>query len=409
VSEGRLEPSAHRARRAGETARFLVTGATGFLGAHLVRGLLSRGHLVTALVRHGRDGTAGERFQRVLDWLGVAPEAASRVSVVAGDVALERFGMPEPAWRELARGVDEIVHCAALTAFTAGRRAELERVNVGGTGAVLALATAGGATAFHQVSTAYAAGCAAGLVDESWRAPAAFTNAYEETKHRAETLARAVCAASGIAHSVYRPAIVYGDSRTGRSLRFNALYAPVKMLLFLRDIRLADARRGGARSRDLGIVALPGGSVCLPLRIETHPEGALNLVPVDHFERAFLALRDRAAGSGTYHIVSGEPTRVETVIDFIRRRYRIEGLEAVAPGTFALQPRTPLEELFEGFTAVYRPYMLDRRRFDDAVAGPLLAAAGVRCPSFTFEVFDRSMRYAEEVSWGRSLFAGATT
>jgi thioester reductase-like protein len=389
------------------SARFFVTGATGFLGAHLVRGLLSRGHAVTALVRHGRDATAQERLCRVLDWLGVGREEAARVAVIAGNVAEERFGLSHVTWRALAGRVDAIVHCAAATAFSAKRRAELESVNVVGTQVALEFALAGGIPAFHHMSTAYAAGRVAGLVDETWQEPAAFTNAYEETKHRAEALARGVCASNGIELSVYRPAIVYGDSRTGRSLRFNALYYPVKMLLYLRDIYLADARGGGTRARELGIAALPDGSLRLPLRIETHPDGGLDLVPVDHFERAFLALLDGTPGGGTFHIVSGGSTRVETVIDYIRRRYRIDGLEAASPDSFAQRPRTPLELLYEGYLALYRPYMLDRRRFDDAGTRPVLAAAGVRCPGFTFEVFNRALGYAEEVAWGKGLFGRA--
>lgn len=409
MSTGRPEPRLRRARRASGRTRVFVTGATGFLGAHLVRGLLARGNAVTALVRHGRGVTADERVRSVLDWLGVGREDAARVSVVVGDLAEERFGLLETAWRALAAGVDEVVHCAASTAFTAGRRAELERVNVAGTRVALELAVAGGISAFHHVSTAYVAGCSEGVVDEAWREPDAYINAYEETKHRAEALAHAVCAANGIPLCVYRPAVVYGDSRTGRSLRFNALYYPIKTLLMLRDLHLEDARVGGSRSRGLGIEPLPGGGVRLPLRIETHPDGALNLVPVDHFERAFLALRDNAAGGGTFHIVSSETTPVETVIAYIRRRYGIEGLEAAPAESFARRPRTALETLFEGYLAVYRPYLLDRRRFDDAAARPHLDAAGVRCPGFTFEVFDRAMRYAEEVAWGKTLFGAAGT
>jgi nucleoside-diphosphate-sugar epimerase len=396
--------AAIRARRTAGGVRFLVTGATGFLGAHIARSLLACGHRVVALVRHGRDEPAAERFRRVLDWLAVGPADAARATVVAGDVAEERFGLPPEAWQALAGGVDEVVHCAAVTSFAGRHHAALERVNVGGTAAAIACAAAGGASSFHLVSSAYAAGSVEGPVDGEWREQAAFANAYEETKHRAEALARAACMAAGVRLSVYRPAIVYGDSVTGRSLRFNALYYPVKMLLFLRDLHLGASGRGTGTPGTSGIEALPDGRVRLPLRVETHPEGALNLVPVDHFERAFAVLLESAPEGGSFPIVSGDAVPVERVIEYIRRRYRIEGLAAASGDSFAARPRTPLETLYEGYLAPYRPYLRERRRFVAGAAGLHLAAAGARCPRFTFAVFDRAMRYAEQVAWGKRLF-----
>jgi nucleoside-diphosphate-sugar epimerase len=401
----RAAATAIRPRRAPGQAHFLVTGATGFLGAHLLRALLSRGHAVTALVRHGRSGPAEERFRRVLGWLGVGPKEASRAKVVAGDVAEERFGLAEREWRDLAAGVDEVVHCAASTAFTESRRTELERVNIRGTAITLALAAAGSTASFHLVSSAYAAGRVEGTVTEDWCEPPGFTNAYEESKQRAEALARAACAGCGVRLTIYRPAIVYGDSVSGRSLRFNALYYPIRTLLLLRDIYGEDLRRDGARARACGVEGRPGGDLLLPLRVETDAEAALDLVPVDHFARAFMALRDGAPEGGIFHIASGAPVPVETVMDSIRRRYRIEGLTAVPRGAGNGPPRTALERLFDGYLESYRPYMLDRRRFDDRLARPHLEAAGLRCPRFTDAVFKRVMGYAEEVGWGKRLFA----
>lgn len=391
---------------AGRPRRFLVTGGTGFLGAHLVRELLRRGHAVTALVRDGRDGSAQERFRRVLEWLGVGREDAARAAVVAGDVAEERFGLAEARWRALAAATDEVVHSAAATSFAASRAAALERVNVRGTEVALGLLD-GGPGVFHLVSSAYAAGAAAGVVPEAAGEPAAFTNAYEETKHRAERLARAACARRGARLLIHRPAIVYGDSETGRSLRFNALYYPIRTLLALRDLGLEEARRGGTRARDCGVEPLAGGGARLPLRVESHPEASLDLVPVDHFARAFLALREGAREGGTFHIVSGDPVRLETLIGYIRRRYRIEGLAAVPAESFAARPRTALESLLQAYLGPYGPYLADRRRFSDAAARPHLEAAGLRCPRLDYEVFDRALGYAEEVAWGKALFPAA--
>lgn len=94
----------------------LVTGATGFLGRHLVPLLLERGEPVRALVRRG---AAGDELRR----LGV--------DVVDGDV------LDVAALRRAARGCELVFHLAGLVAHQRRARARLAAVNVGGVRAVL--------------------------------------------------------------------------------------------------------------------------------------------------------------------------------------------------------------------------------------------------------------------------------
>jgi len=101
----------------------LVTGASGFVGGHVVPALLGAGHRVVALVR---GDSAGETV------LGrVATEDRSRVELRRGDV-----GQPATLGAALA-GVDAVVHLVALPRDF-NRGADLRRVNTEGTRAVVA-------------------------------------------------------------------------------------------------------------------------------------------------------------------------------------------------------------------------------------------------------------------------------
>ncbi len=68
--------------------------------------------------------------------------------------------------------------------------------------------------------------------------------------------------------SIIRPSIVYGDSQTGRSLKFNALYFPIRSAQSIRDIYLNDiANNGGIKAAKNGIYIDKDGYLFLPLKI----------------------------------------------------------------------------------------------------------------------------------------------
>lgn len=93
-------------------SRYLVTGATGFLGRHLVDHLLSHGHEVVALVRRDVD-------------------LPREVTLARGDV------LDEAACEAAARGTEGVFHCAGKVSRKLADAEELYRVHVTGTKVVL--------------------------------------------------------------------------------------------------------------------------------------------------------------------------------------------------------------------------------------------------------------------------------
>jgi nucleoside-diphosphate-sugar epimerase len=376
------------------------------LGSHIAAALIDSGFRVAVLVRSTKSLSARERMARLAAWLGLGERAAAAIEVVEGDILdpgwpaamLDKASGPKP--------FDEIVHCASSTAFAERKRAEVEAANIDGLRNVLEYAVRGGCAFFHHVSTAYVAGRRTGPCREDWVERGPFTNVYEETKARGEIMARDLCGSEGIRLNVYRPTIVTGDSRTGRTLRFNALYFPVKAAVFLRDIYLADIRqRNGRRAAELGIRMSEGGALVMPLRIETRPGTGINLVPVDHCVRAFMAIFEDGLDGGIYHIANPRVTALEDLVAFGKRRFQLEGIEACGPESFALRPKNALEVLYDSTLEVYRPYMQDSRVFDSTSAAPFLEKRGLVCPAFDYEIFSRCMDYALEADWGAKLFA----
>ena len=395
-----------REMRAAHSSRILLTGGAGFLGSHIAVALLRSGFPVVALVRPGKGLSAGARMARLMDWFGLEEGPRRSLEVVEGDIGRPGLAAEPSGSPGALDGIDEIVHCASNTAFAERKRAEVEAANVDGLKNVLDFAARSGCAFFHHVSTAYVAGRRTGPCPEDWVEEGPFTNVYEETKAHGEILARDVCAREGLRLNVYRPTIVYGDSRTGRTLRFNALYFPVKAAVYLRDIYLADIReKGGRKAAELGIRLTEGGGLVMPIRLEVAREGGINLVPIDHCVRAFMAIFEDGLDGGIYHIANPRATRIEDVVDFGKRRFRLEGIETCGAADFTGRPKNALEVLYDSYLEVFRPYMQDTRSFITANAAPILRKRGIVCPGFDYEMFARCMDFAVQVDWGARLFS----
>jgi ornithine--oxo-acid transaminase len=185
AAEGKV---AQGAAPAADRQLCLVTGASGFIGGHLVAALLRSGWSVRGLVRASSD-------TRLLRSLGA--QLAGGELTDAASVA------------RAAQDCRFVVHCGAMVSDWATVK-EITDVNVHGTRNVLRACASAGVARMIHISTTDIYGHPGGrrLIDESF-APARFANWYSHTKLQAESEVRAA-SAGGLETVILRPATVYG-------------------------------------------------------------------------------------------------------------------------------------------------------------------------------------------------------
>jgi short-subunit dehydrogenase len=195
---------------------YFVTGATGFIGHHLVERLLARDGQIFVLVR--RDS------QRRLDALieGWGGDAAERIKPVRGDLSQPRLGVSARRITALRQArIDHFFHLAAIYDMTASAEAN-ELANVLGTRHAIELGAAIGTGCFHHMSSIAVAGRFKGLFREDmFDEGQKLDHPYHRTKFEAERLVRSQ---TEVPWRVYRPSIVVGDSRTGEMDKIDGPY-----------------------------------------------------------------------------------------------------------------------------------------------------------------------------------------
>ena len=191
---------------------------------------------------------------------------------------------------------------------------------------------------------------------------------------------------------------VDGDSETGRSTRFNALYYHVRSLLNIRDIYLEDIREnGGRQSQGCGIRLEEDGSLRLPLRVYLPSRGTVNLIPVDYFVSAVLLILENPQSGAVYHVTTGKPQTMEGLAGYCGKYLNIGGLEiAYGPPPEGVM-RNPAEELFNRLIEPYRPYLSDQRSFERSRT--VRSTGGLEVPELTYGVFEKCMDFAVRCGW----------
>jgi NAD(P)-dependent dehydrogenase (short-subunit alcohol dehydrogenase family) len=194
---------------------YFVTGATGFIGRHLIERLLEREGEIHMLVREGSTVKLDALIER---W---GPVAVGRVHSVIGDLTRPRLGISDAAIEQLSGKIDHFFHLAAVYDMTADE--EVNRVaNVEGTRHAVELANATGAGRFHHTSSIASAGLYRGLFREDmFDEGQELDHPYHRSKFEAEKIARTQ---TSMPWRVYRPSVVVGDSRTGEMDKIDGPY-----------------------------------------------------------------------------------------------------------------------------------------------------------------------------------------
>ena len=252
---------------------YFVTGATGFVGRHLVEELLKREGTIYALVREGSRGKIDSLAQRL--------NAGDRIVPVPGDLSKPALGV-----EAFDEKIDHLFHLAAVYDIEASEEDSV-RANVEGTKHVIEFANAHDVGRFHHTSSIAVAGAYRGvfqedMFDEGQKLP----HHYHGTKYESEQLVRAGVSAKTL---IFRPGIVVGHSETGEMDKIDGPYYFFSLLKRLRH-------------------ALPAW---FPL---AGPEGGqTNIVPVDFVAKAMdhiAHLPDADLPGDTFHLVDPEPMSV---------------------------------------------------------------------------------------------------
>jgi nucleoside-diphosphate-sugar epimerase len=297
----------------------LLTGASGVLGTALLPKLA--GHDIISLTHRA------------------APAHAGRA--VPGDLTAPRLGVDARVYRQLTEQVDTVVHCAAVTDFSAGREAT-DALNVAGTKSMLEFAAEAGAHLYY-VSTAFVARTqlARAAAGEAAADPAD----YLASKRAAELLVRA----SGLPATIVRPAIVIGDSATGRIAKLQGLH-------------------------NLALAVLKNSLPLLPLAADS----LIDALPQDLVAHAIACLVEARLGGGEYWLTAGR--NALTAHQMINTAIGIgQGL-----GIEVVPPRLVSPDMVD---RLIRPVFIDplpsavRRRFDDMIMMTALFGGAEPFPS----------------------------
>jgi thioester reductase-like protein len=264
----------------------LLTGSTGYIGAHIAANLLdSHAASLNVLVRGKDVEEAAQRlwsgFQLHMDFPRFYEHLQTRIRIFPGDLTAPHFGLNRDDYDRLIHTTDSVIHCAA----SLNRKSEKSclNVNLRGTLEVLQLARRShyyhGLRRFSNVSTVAVAGKRSNEVvteDRSIDWNRSDYDPYARTKKFCEHMVRELL--PDVPITIFRPSIVLGDSRYPETTQFDM----VRAFVFLAGLK------------------------ALPFR----PNDKIDIVNVDFVADAIATLHQKAEPKyDTYHLSSGRESQ----------------------------------------------------------------------------------------------------
>jgi NAD(P)-dependent dehydrogenase (short-subunit alcohol dehydrogenase family) len=346
--------------------QYFVTGATGFIGKRLVKTLLERrGSTVYFLLRP-------ESEAKVADLLTYWGVSKARAIPVFGDLTTKKLGVSADDVKSLKGQIDHLYHLAAVYDLSADEASQVQ-VNIEGTRNAVEFAKAIDAGHLHHVSSIAAAGLYEGVFREDMFEEAeGLDHPYFMTKHESEKIVRKE---SKVPWTVYRPAMVVGDSTTGEMDKIDGPYYFFKLIQRMRQIL----------PPWMPSVGLEGGRV--------------NIVPVDFVVGALdhISHLKTDLNRKCFHLVDPQGYRVGDVLDIFSKAAHAPKMnlfvnaallgfipKSVKKGLMALAPvrrvrGAVMKDL--GLPEDILTFVNYPTRFDSRETQAALKGSGIECPN----------------------------
>lgn len=346
-----------------------LTGFPGFLGSELLPRILpGEGDEAVCLVQPTYADLARRRLSEIDD---AHPGIQGRVRLVEGDITRPDLGLADPG--QFKRATTEVFHLAAVYDLGVSRSLGMA-VNVDGTRNVLNFAAGCDSLRhFHYVSTCYVSGRHAGIfTEEDLHVGQEFNNHYEETKYLAEAVVQRRME-QGFPATVYRPAVVVGDSQTGATQKYDGPYFFIRLLL-----------------RQPGVALMPMVGDPTMVRV--------NVVPRDFVVDAMAHLASLSKSRGeVYHLADPDPLTLDEMLDEVARATRREVIRIPVPRRVAggLLRYLPGARFLTGLPPEAVDYFVHPTHYTSDNTRRDLKGTGIQVPRFS-DYVDTLVRFVRE-------------
>lgn len=342
----------------------LVTGATGFIGQHVVARLVSEGRPVVVTARAAARNSAEERISRMFGSL--AERLAGVVEADLGDLHSVQDQL-----HGLRSDIGTVIYCAGETSFFPDSMAAARAVQIDVPLALIDLLQARGLRCWAHVSTAFVCGQRSGVIyEEEGDAGQTFHNPYEAIKLESERQIAQRCRTLGLDCKIFRPSIVVGAAPATEGGKPSNLF-----LKFVRSLT--------------SVASLAGSRT---IRIQGRPDARFQIVPIEYVAAAIVKITDCPASSGTYHLVASNPPTQTDFLKLLTRHLGVGGARVTEDAT--LSNSSPLEARLARMLAPYREYLTHDVVFDDACARKRLDGSGILAPRIDAAEIARLVRLA---------------
>ncbi|MGA1795529.1 MAG: SDR family oxidoreductase [bacterium] len=291
------------------------------------------------------------------------------LTIVEGDITFPQLGIKSKKLQdELTSEIEVIYHSAALAKLRAPWDI-IYKINVEGTKNVFDFALQcqkkGNLKKVNHISTAYVAGTAGDIdfTEDMFDLGQGFNNVYEQTKYEAECLVREFQKTNAIPIAIFRPSLVMGDSKEGKTTDFHLFYEPLRFF----NQELFNE---------------------FPIDRNLNE----NLINIDTVGNAMYLLGEDIDDS-VYHITSPENTNVGFFMDLASEYFGFKLPRLIELNKFSFDNWTPVQKVL---AEPFIPYFNYKTRFISEKTQSILKKKDFLCPKIDGQNFTEIFAYCRK-------------